>query len=89
MIRPSAEITQHFGEKPVAVIGASPGGFGTILSQNAWLPVRRTLGMRPCFGGRLMLSRADTLFENGVLTDTATRERLAEFLASFVEFAER
>src|SRR5688500_17034626 len=29
------------------LIGASLGGFGTILSQNAWLPVLRTLGTRP------------------------------------------
>src|SRR5215469_10913176 len=35
-----------FTGKPVAIIGASPGGFGTILSQNAWLPVLRTLETR-------------------------------------------
>ena len=28
-----------FAGRPVALIGASPGGFGTILSQNHWLPV--------------------------------------------------
>jgi len=28
------------------VIGASPGGFGTILAQNGWLPVLKTLGAR-------------------------------------------
>jgi len=38
-------------------MGASPGGFGTILAQAAWLPVLRTLGTRPWFGGRLMVSR--------------------------------
>ena len=38
----------------MAVIGASPGGFGAILSQNAWLPVLRTLGTRPWFDGRLI-----------------------------------
>ena len=31
--------------KPVALIGASPGGFGTILAQDAWLAVLRTLGV--------------------------------------------
>ena len=86
--RPPNEIAQHFGGKPVAVIGASPGGFGTILSQNAWLPVLRTLGTRPWFGGRLMVSRASTVFgAQGGLTDQATRERLSEFLRGFVEFA--
>ena len=33
-----------FGRKPVAIAGASPGGLGTVLSQNAWLPVFRTIG---------------------------------------------
>ena len=89
MSRPSNEIAQHFGGKPVAVIGASPGGFGTILSQNAWLPVLRTLGTRPWFGGRIMVSRANTVFKDGVLDDTATRDRLAEFLSGFVEFVGR
>lgn len=56
--RPSTDIARVFGDRPVAIIGASPGGFGTILAQNAWLPVLRTLGMRPWFGGRLMVSRA-------------------------------
>jgi len=88
MSRPSSDIARHFGGKPVAVIGASPGGFGTILSQNAWLPVLRTLGTRPWFGGTLMVSRAQTLTNTEhVLTDQATRDRLSEFLAGFVEFA--
>lgn len=42
--RPPADIKRVFGGMPVALTGASPGGFGTILSQNAWLPVFRTLG---------------------------------------------
>lgn len=43
----SGDGAELFRDKPVALIGASPGGFGTILSQNAWLPVLRTLGTRP------------------------------------------
>ncbi len=45
--RPAEDIASVFGDKPVALCGASPGGFGTILSQDAWLPVLRTLGTRP------------------------------------------
>jgi chromate reductase, NAD(P)H dehydrogenase (quinone) len=87
MSRPANEIAQHFGGKPVAVIGASPGGFGTILAQDAWLPVLRTLGTRPWFGGRLMVSRANTLMDaDHALTDPATCDRLREFLSGFVEF---
>ena len=90
MSRPANEIPAHFGGKPVAIIGASPGGFGTVLSQNAWLSVLRTLGTRPWFEGRLMVSRAHTLIdENRLLTDKGTRDSLADFLAGFVAFVER
>ncbi|XSG81111.1 MAG: NADPH-dependent FMN reductase [Methyloligella sp. ZOD6] len=87
MTRPASDISGLFGGKPVAVIGASPGGFGTILSQNHWLPVLRTLGTEPWFGGRILVSRVGTLFdEKGNLTDDATRESLRKFLAGFVSF---
>jgi NAD(P)H-dependent FMN reductase len=70
--------------KPVAVIGASPGGFGTLLSQNAWLPVLRTLETRPWFAGRLLVSRAGGVFNaEGQMTDEATKKKLREFLAGF------
>ncbi|MGE0225055.1 MAG: NADPH-dependent FMN reductase [Acetobacteraceae bacterium] len=85
--RPASDIPKVFGGRPVAVIGASPGGFGTILAQNAWLPVLRTLGMRPWFGARLLVSRAGTVFgEGGDLADTKTREQLAQFILGFAEF---
>jgi len=83
--RPAGDIGRVFGGKPVAVIGASPGGFGTILAQDAWLPVLRTLGTRPWFGGRLLVSRAGALFDaEGRLTDEPARQRLGEFMAGFV-----
>jgi len=82
--RPSSDIGRVFGGRPVAVIGASPGGFGTVLAQNAWLPVLRALGARPWTGGRLMVSRASGLFDgDGELTDEATREKVRDFVAGF------
>jgi len=48
--RPSTDIPRIFGGKPVALMGASPGGFGTVLAQAAWLPVLRTLGAELCPG---------------------------------------
>ena len=85
--RPSGDIAKVFGGRPVGVIGASPGGFGTILSQNAWLPVLRTLGTKPWFGGRLQVSRAGNVFNaTGELTDDAIREQLRKYLAGFVGF---
>ena len=88
--RPSSDIARIFGGKPVAVIGASPGGFGTILSQAAWLPVLRTLGPDHWSGGRLMVSHAGQAFDSeGNLTDQMVRERLRAFLAGFVGYIRR
>lgn len=79
-----------FGDKPVAVIGASPGGFGTVLAQTAWLPVIKALGASPWTGGRLMVSRANTLFDaEGNLTDEKTRTEIKGFMAGFAAFAGR
>lgn len=87
--RPPADIPRVFRDRPVAVIGASPGGFGTILAQEAWLPVLRTLGTSPWFGGRLMVSRAGAVFDTGGnLTDDKIREQLQQFLQGFVAFVQ-
>ena len=87
--RPPADIGRVFGGKKVALIGASPGGFGTILSQNAWLPVFRTLGVAFWSEGRLLVSRAGTVFDaNGALTDAKIKEQLANFLRGFAAFAQ-
>ena len=85
--RPAADIPQVFGGRPVAVMGASPGGFGTVLAQNAWLPVLRTLGTRPWYGGQLLVSRAQQVFDAaGALTDDTVRTRLRDFLRGFAQF---
>jgi NAD(P)H-dependent FMN reductase len=82
--RPAADIARVFAGKPVAVIGASPGGFGTILSQEAWLSVLRTLGTDFWSGGRLMVSGAGKAFDDeGNLTDEMVRGRLKTFLSDF------
>ena len=83
--RPPADIGRVFGGKPVALMGASPGGFGTILAQNAWLPVLRTLGLELWSEGRLLVSRAQAVFsEDGTLSDPKIREQLRTFLQEFV-----
>lgn len=88
--RPNADIARVFGNRPVALLGASPGGFGTILAQNHWLPVLRTLGTRTWFGGRLMVSRAGQVFdEAGEMVDEKMKAQLRQFLQGFVTFAAR
>ncbi|MBS0299653.1 MAG: NAD(P)H-dependent oxidoreductase [Proteobacteria bacterium] len=87
--RPPSGIARIFGNRPVTVIGASTGGFGTVLSQNTWLPVLRALGMHPWFGGRLLVSRAQHVFnESGEMVDEAVRKQLQSFLTGFAEFVQ-
>lgn len=85
--RPDADIPRVFGGRPVGVIGASPGGFGTLLSQTAWLPVLKTLRTAAYFGGRVQVSRAGDVFDkSGKLVDERVREQLQKYLAGFCEF---
>jgi len=85
--RPPEDIKQVFGGRPAAIVGATPGNFGTILAQDAWLPVMRTLGVKLWTGGRLMAPRAAALFdEQGQIVDESVSRRLESYLAAFVEF---
>ena len=88
--RPNSDIRRVFGGKPFALIGASPGPYGTILAQATWLPVLRTLGAQVWSGGRLQVARAATVFdEAGNLKDADIEERLRQFLAGYVAFVQR
>jgi chromate reductase len=85
--RPGKDIKRVFGNRPVALLGATPGGGGTILAQSAWLPVLKTLQTRPWFGGRLIVSNAAKVFDpNGVLIDEQIRLQLKTFMAGFEAF---
>ncbi len=87
--RPPADSARIFANRPVAIMGASPGGFGTILAQQAWLPVLRTLATRPWFGARLQVARAGTVFnEAGDLVDDKIKAQLQQFMQGFVAFVE-
>ncbi len=87
--RPPAE-GRFFAGKPVALMGASQGGFGTIQSQDALLSVMRAFAVDFWIGGRLMVSRAQNLFDaNGQLTDEALREQLRGFMKGFAAHVQR
>lgn len=88
--RPPADVPRVFRGKPVAIAGASPGGFGTVLSQSAWLPVFKTLGAEVWAGGRLLVSRAPSLIDAaGELSDPATLDNVRKFMAGFVAHIRR
>lgn len=88
--RPAGDIAQVFTGRPVAILGASPGGFGTVLAQSHWLPVLRTLGTNIWTGGRVLVSRAGNVFDDsGTIRDESVKEQLAAFLAGFAAFIEQ
>jgi NAD(P)H-dependent FMN reductase len=85
--RPASDIARVFNNRPVGFIGATPGRGGTILAQAAWLPVLRTLGTKPWFGGRVTVSGAKRVFdENGQLVDEDVRSQLRTYMEGFVGF---
>jgi chromate reductase len=87
MTRPPSDVPRVFKGRAVGLIGASPGAFGTVLSQAAWLPVFRTLGMRPWFGQLLYVGNAAKVFDaSGKLVDDAIRGRLRKYMEGFVQF---
>jgi NAD(P)H-dependent FMN reductase len=87
--RPPADVARVFRGRPVAVMGATPGQGGTALSQAAWLPVLRTLGMRPWFEGRVQIPAAAKAFDNdGRIADPETRDRVRTFIEGFAAFAD-
>jgi NAD(P)H-dependent FMN reductase len=90
MSRPPKDIPRVFGGKPVALMGATPGHGGTILSQAAWLPVLRTLGTLLWSGSRVHVSGAAKVFDaDGRLADDTVRATLTKFLAGFADFVGR
>lgn len=86
--RPNQDIARVFGDKPVALMGATPGMAGTRLAQSAWLPVLRTLGARTWSGKQLYVASASHVFDSeGTLMDEKITKLLSEFLAGFSGFA--
>ncbi len=85
--RPPADSQRVFGGRLITIMGASPGPYGTVQSQTAWLPIMRTLRMQPWFGPRLAVAHAASVFDAaGALTDEKVRAQLREFLQGFVQF---
>src|SRR5688500_5153949 len=85
--RPGKDIARVFGDKPVGLIGATPGMGGTRLAQTAWLPVLRTLGTQPWFGKQLYVAGASQVFDaEGQLVDAKVKQLLAEYLAGLAKF---
>ena len=85
--RPGNDIPRVFGDKPTALMGATPGMGGTRLAQSAWLPVLRTLGVRAWWGKQLYVSGANQVFDDqGKLVDQKVKQLLSTFMVEFAAF---
>lgn len=72
--------------KPVALMGATPGGLGTAFSQAAWLQVLRTLRMRVWVtGGPFYVSSAFNSFDDQGRANDELKKRLADYLKAYVD----
>ena len=83
--RPPSDIARVFRGKPVAIAGASPGGFGTYSPRAPGCPfsARSARILRRAYN--FSISRAsDVIDANGEITDAATRESIGKFIAGFV-----
>jgi chromate reductase len=85
--RPAADVPKVYAGKPVGIMGATLGQGGTILSQASWLPVMRTLGTLPWFGGRVQVSGASKVFDaQGEITDEKLKEQVKKYVEGFAAF---
>ena len=83
--RPHA--TNPFRNTPVAVIGASPGGFGAVWAQADPRRILARMGAR-VLDPELAVSHAPSRFdERGLLDDEATVEQLGSVVDALVEAA--
>ncbi len=78
---------QPFAGKPVALVSASPGGFGGARAQIAWMPTLAALGTRWMHKPEFFLSNAGKAFApDGTLADERTREQFRALLVAFADW---
>ncbi len=81
---------QPFSGKPIALIGATPGGFGTSRAQYHLRQVFVYLNAHLLNQPEVFISAAPSKFDaQGKLTDTATAEQLGKMLVALTDWAHR
>lgn len=73
-------------QKPVALMGATPGMWGTVRMQQAFLPVFQYLDMKWANKPEILVAQANKKFdEQGKLTDDTTRDLLRQKIEALRE----
>jgi len=90
LTRPPEDRGRIFGNRPIGLMGATPGQFGTAFSQYAWLPVLRVIGAQVWSGRLMWVSGAMGKFDKeGNLTDEKVSKQLARYMEGFTDFVSR
>ncbi len=76
------------GKRQVAIIGASSGGLGTILSQSLAASAADA-GRQPRFGGGDGVAGGQVFNEGGEMVDEKVKAQLEKFLQGFVAALQR
>src|SRR6266513_4131831 len=72
--------------KPIAVMGATPGMWGTVRMQTAFLPVFTFLNMKPVLKPEILIAQAAKKFDaQGKLTDDKAKDLIRQKLDALRE----
>lgn len=87
--RPPKDAEKVFHGKAVAIAGVTPGGFGTVLAQNAFLPIVAALKMVQWNDQELKLSNANEIFDdNGNVSNENIIDDLRDFMKGYANFVQ-
>lgn len=80
----------ELGDKPVAVMGASDGMFGTVRAQIAIQPILKTMNAHLMSQPLMQVTNADKKFDtDGNLIDEKTQQKLKDFIQAFAIWIKR
>jgi chromate reductase len=76
--------------KPAAIMGATPGAFGTARAQGHLRQILSSLGMAVLNQPEVLIGNAATRFDpEGILHDEATRDAIRQLLTKLVDWTRR
>ena len=72
--------------KPLAILGATPGGFGTVHAQTQLRSIAQALNMYTLNRPEVLVSRVHTKFDGEHLVDQTTRDQLRQMVEALVQW---